>query len=103
MRPHIEKTDEAEPQMRRGEVLLFLPWTLGTLLFSVNVVGAKLFLAYQYGWTRVRSEHLYLVKMPKGAPWVVSNGDLIREGHSVHFVISLVCWMALWLVTYPLV
>jgi hypothetical protein len=35
-------------------------------------------------------------------PWPVSNGDLIREGHSIHFLISLACWFALFLATYPL-
>src|SRR5688500_12732402 len=96
MRSRIEKTDEAEPQMRRGEFFLFLLWTTATLLFSVNVVGAKLFLAYHYGWARVRSEHLYVVETPKGAPWVVSNGDLIADGHTIRFVITMVCWFVIW-------
>jgi hypothetical protein len=40
--------------------------------------------------------------MPKGRPWPVSNGDLIRDGHFIHFLFSLACWYALFLATYPL-
>jgi hypothetical protein len=89
--------------MRRFEVLLFLPWALGTLLFSIHVVGARLFLVYVYGWQRVQNEHLRILKMPKGSDWPVSNGDMIREGFFVHYLISSLCWLAMFLVTYPLV
>jgi len=88
--------------MRRGEFLLWLPWALGTLLFSIHVIGSKLFLVYLYGWTKVQQEHLRILKMPKGSPWPVSNGDLIAEGHFIHFLISGACWFALFFATYPL-
>jgi hypothetical protein len=89
--------------MRRGEAYLFVGWGIGTLLFSHNVVGAKVFLIYLYGWTRVSNEHLTIVKMPKGYAWVVSNGDLIDHASTgVHFVIAAICWFALFFATYPL-
>lgn len=94
---------EASAQIRRFEVLLFLPWALATLVFSADVLGARLFLLYLYGWTRVQQEHLRILQMPKGRPWPVSNGDLIRDGHFIHFLFSLACWYALFLATYPLV
>ncbi len=93
---------EPSVPLRRFEILLFLPWGLATLFFAKDVLGAKLFLVYLYGWTRVQQEHLRILDMPKGRPWPVSNGDLIREGHSIHFLISLACWYALFLATYPL-
>ena len=69
---------------------------------SKDVLGARLFLVYLYGWTRVQQEHLRILDMPKRHPWPVSNGDLIREGSFIHFLISLACWLALFLATYPL-
>jgi hypothetical protein len=101
MRPHGAKSRPGQ-QTRRFEVLLFFPWALGTLLFSIHVLGAHLFLVYVYGWQRVNSEHLRILKMPKGADWPVSNGDMIREGFFVHYLITLFCWLAMFLATYPL-
>jgi hypothetical protein len=92
---------EAEP--RRFEPLLSLVWGLGTLLLSINVIGAYLFLVYLYGWGRVRHEHLRILKMANGQPWVVSNGDLITEHHFIHYLISGVCWFVLFFATYPLI
>jgi hypothetical protein len=70
-------------------------------LFSVNVIGARLFLVYVYGWDKVRHEHLRILKMPKGSDWPVSNGDMIREGFFIHYLISLCCWLVMFFVTYP--
>ncbi len=75
---------------------------LATLIFSIDVLGARLFLVYLYGWTRVQQEHLRILQMPKGQPWPVSNGDLIRDGHFIHFLFALACWYALFFATYPL-
>jgi hypothetical protein len=101
MRSHEAESEPAQ-QMRRFELLLFVPWALGTLLFSINVLGARLFLVYVYGWQRVNGEHLRILKMPRGADWPVSNGDMIGEGFFVHYVISLFCWFAIFFATYPL-
>jgi hypothetical protein len=89
--------------MRRFEPLLFLPWALGTLMFSIHIVGAKLFLICVYGWGRVLNEHLRILKMSKREPWLISNGDRLAEGHFVHFLISGACWLLLFLATYPLI
>ena len=88
---------------RRGDSLLAGLWAIGTLLFSANVIGPKLFLLHIYGWSKVQQEHLRFLAMPKGGPWPVSNGDLISEGHFVHyFLVTGVCWLALFFATYPL-
>jgi hypothetical protein len=93
---------DARAELRRFEYLLFLPWALGTLILSIRVIGARLFLVYLYGWGRVQQEQLRFLDMPKNAPWLVSNGDSIEKGHFVHFVISSACWLALFFTTYPL-
>jgi hypothetical protein len=89
--------------MRRGEFFLWLPWAVGTLLLSIHVIGAKPFLIYLYGWSIVQHEHPRILSMPKGRPWPLSNGQAISEGHFVHYLISLVCWFAMFFVSYPLV
>ena len=85
-----------------AQTLLWLAWALATLLFSIHVIGARLFLIYIYGWARVRREHLRILDMPKGDPWPVSNGDVIAQGHFVHFLISAACWLALFFTTATL-
>jgi hypothetical protein len=90
------------PEPRRFEGLLAVPWALMTLSFSITFVGTKLFLICIYGWSKVRDEHLRILDMPKGQPWPVSNGDLIRDWQALHFVISLVSWLVLFAATYPL-
>lgn len=102
MQPNEAKSQSA-PQLRRGELLLWFVWALGTLLFSIHVIGTKLFLIYRYGWSKVQHEHLRILDMPKGHDWPVSNGDMIREGFFIHFLISLFCWWALFFATYPFV
>src|SRR5258708_39780863 len=89
----------ARVELRRFEYFLFLPWALGTLMFSIRVIGARLFLVYLFGWSRVQQEQLRLLEMPKNAPWLVSNGDSIEKGHFVHFVISSACWLTLFFAT----
>jgi hypothetical protein len=68
---------------------------LGTLFLSIRYVGAWLFLVYKFGWDRVRREHLRILAMPKGHPWPVSNGDEIRSGFFIHYLITVVCWLAM--------
>jgi hypothetical protein len=57
---------------------------------------------YLYGWRRVQHEHLRILKMPKGADWPVSNGDMIREGFFIHYLISVFSWFAMFFVSYLL-
>lgn len=92
---------EHAAELRGGEFLLWFVWTLGTLFFSANVLATKLFLVYLYGWSRVRHEHLRILSMPKGHPWPVSNGDLIQGQFSMHYLIGVFCWLALFFSTYP--
>jgi hypothetical protein len=76
---------------------------MSTIFLSVNVIGAKVFLIYKYGWTRVQLEHLRILDMHNGRPWPVSNGDVIYgDGQFLHFLISVACWAGLFLTTYPL-
>jgi hypothetical protein len=89
------------PPLRQFEVLLFFAVALGTVLFAYNIVGPRLFLIYVYGWDKVQAGHLRLMAMPKGEPWPVSNGDMIRQGFFIHYLISLACWYAMFLGTYP--
>jgi hypothetical protein len=86
---------------RRFELLLFLFWALATAEFSALVVGAKLFLICLYGWTKVHEQGLRILAMPKGHSWPVSNGDFIPQGQQFyHYLISVVCWLAIFFVTY---
>ena len=81
---------------------MWLPWALGTFLLSVNFVAPRLFLIYRYGWQKVQQNQLRILKMPKGANWTVSNGDVIRDGFFIYFLIALICWFAMFFATYPL-
>ena len=92
----------APPEIRRGELLLGLALALGSFIFSNLVVASKLFLIYLYGWSRVWHEHLRILRMPKGRPWPVSNGDFINQGFFIHFLIAMACWFALFIPTYLL-
>lgn len=92
----------ARREMGCAATLLWLAWAIATLMFSIHVIGARLFLVYVYGWSRVHQEHLRILDMPKGDPWPVSNGDMIAHGHFVHFLISGACWLALFFTTATL-
>jgi hypothetical protein len=92
-------SSNASAELRRGEFFLWLPWALGTLVVA-NVIGGKLLLIYVYGWSRVSREHLRLLSMPKGRAWPVSNGDLLTQGHFIHFLISSATWLLLFFPTY---
>src|SRR5260370_42340773 len=78
----------ARVELRRFEYFLFLPWALRTLMFSIWVIGARLFLVYVYGWNRGQQEQLRLLEMPKNAPWLGSTRDSIEKSPFVAFAIS---------------
>lgn len=90
-------------QMRRGEILLWLVWALGTLQIAIKIVGPRLLLTYLYGWSKVQYEHLRILSMPKNGPWPLSNGEMLPDSHFVHYAISLVCWLVMFFASYPLV
>ena len=70
--------DWSKPR-RFGMVTFF---ALGILASQVSFrfIGGYLYLIYTYGFARVHSEHLHLLKMGKVDPWIVSNGDKIAGG-----------------------
>lgn len=92
--------NRAADALRRGELLLWFVWSLGTLLISDFLIATKLFLVYLYGWTRVWKEHLSILSMPKGHPWPVSNGDLIYGPFEIHYFVGVFCWFVLFFSTY---
>jgi len=73
-----------------------------TLLAGIRA-AYYFFLIYLYGLDRVRSEHLHFVATPKGHLWIVSNGDRVSEGHSLHYLIGVGIWMGLFPGVYWLV
>ena len=96
---HPDKDSTAE--LRRGEFFLWLFWNLGLIYISSKFIATWLLLIHIYGWSRVQSEHLRILAMPKRHPWPVSNGDMLAQGHSLHFLIGFLCWIGLFLLTYP--
>src|SRR5207253_3188257 len=66
---------------------LFLVWAFSTLYAAFHI-ALYIFLIHLYGFSRVRSEHLYFTSTPKARAWIVSNGDRITEGHFLHWLIS---------------
>ena len=88
-------------QPRRFEKPLSIIYAMGTLLLTYHVIAPTLFLVKIYGWSRVFREHLHLLAMPKGAPWLVSNGDFVSGGEPAIFGFGLPCWLVLLFATYP--
>jgi hypothetical protein len=76
--PHKKSFDWSKP--RKYETLVFI--TVGLLASQIGFrfIGGYLFLGCTYGFSRVHSEHLHLLKMGNGVLWVVSNGDKIEGG-----------------------
>src|ERR1700679_2535741 len=82
------KFGSTQSNPRRFESLTFIAvFLLGTWL-GFRLVGGYLFLIYTYGFHRVYSEHLHLVKMGKTDPWIVSNGDHIAGGCFPWFLVA---------------
>jgi hypothetical protein len=97
-----DEDDPLEVKHRRYEIVSGL--ICGILLLVAGIRAASyFFLVYLYGMARVRQDHLRFAAMPKGSPWIVSNGDRVSDGHFLHYLIGLGIWMALFLVIYPLI
>lgn len=94
--------DDTEVIHRKGEVVVGLILAVSTLYLAIYA-AARLFLIYLYGLARVQSEHLHFISMPKGHPWVVSNGDQIFEGQYLHFVMSGALWFVIFIPIYVIV
>ncbi len=73
-------------------------------LYAAIYSAAFLWLIRLYGFTRVWSEHLHFVSMPKAGDWIVSNGDHITEGFFVHhYLVGVVLWLVIFFAPMPLI
>jgi hypothetical protein len=82
---------------------LFLRWVAAvSVLFASNHVvakfcysdfGAWMYLGHIYGFKVVDEDSLSLTDMPRGRDWVVSNGDVVPNGGTTHFIYSLFLWI----------
>jgi cobalamin synthase len=97
-----DEDNAPEAKHRRYEIASGL--ICGILLLMTGIRAASyFFLVYLYGLARVRHDHLRFTAMPKGSPWIVSNGDRVSNGHFLHYLIGLGIWMALFLMIYPVI
>jgi len=97
--------DTSEPKKKtiRLAPVAFAVWVFLGLYASIYA-AAYLWLIRLYGVTRVRSEHLQIVSMPRGGDWIVSNGDRITEGFFVHhFLVALGLWLVISIVPLPFI
>jgi hypothetical protein len=97
------KSGSTRSNPRRFESLTFIAvFLLGTWV-GFRLVGGYLFLVYKYGFHRVITEHLHLVKMGKTDPWIVSNGDQIAGGSFPWFLAAAGISLVFSLVMYSLI
>jgi hypothetical protein len=103
MTTHL-KSGSTRSNPRRFESLTFIVVFLFATWLGFRLVGGYLYLIYKYGFQRVHSEHLHLLKMGKTDPWIVSNGDQIAGGGFPWFLvaagISLVFGLGMYLLIY---
>jgi len=97
-----DEDDAPEVKHRRYEIESGLICGILPLMAGMRA-ASYFFLVYLYGLARVKHDHLRFTAMPKGSPWIVSNGDRISNGHFLHYLIGLGIWMALFLMIYPLI
>jgi hypothetical protein len=95
-------SEAPEAKHRRYEIESGLICGILPLMAGIRA-ASYFFLVYLYGVARVRHDHLRFTAMPKGSPWIVSNGDRVSNGHFLHYLIGLGIWMALFLMIYPLI
>jgi hypothetical protein len=88
---------------RRFAPLAFFALAILASQVSFRIIGGYLYLIYTYGFSRVQSEHLHLLKMGKGVSWIVSNGDKIPGGGFPWFLLVTAITFALFIPTYLLV
>jgi hypothetical protein len=103
LKPSSGNDANASYSPRRFEgIVIFVVAPLS--LAVASQFSSYLLLCFLYGVLRVRSEHLHLVEMPKGRPWIVSNGDQIDgDIKSMHFVFCAIIWIVLAAVVYLLI
>jgi len=80
--------------------VVYFAWAILTGL-AAHRIALYLLLMHLYGFSRVRSEHLYFVSIRKGYDWIVSNGDHVDDwGKALHFLIIAGVWPVLFLTTF---
>jgi len=82
------KSESTPPNPRKFASLAFIFVFLLATQVGFRIIGGWLYLVYIYGFQRVLSEHLHLVKMGKSDPWIVSNGDQIAGGGFPWFLVA---------------
>lgn len=89
----VSKKENSTPEFIGGVRLFIIALpALGVSFY----ISAQILLCYLYGVGRVFKEGLHFIAMPKGRPWIVSNGDLVSEDvKPLHFVIGVVLWLLL--------
>lgn len=88
-------TFEPRKKFSRLAPVAFAAWIILSLYAGIYS-AAYLWLIRLYGFTRVRTEHLHFVSMPKGGDWIVSNGDHITEGFFLnHYLVGVALWLVI--------
>jgi len=86
--------DASDTGLRPYATPLFIGCGLATIWVAYQA-GLRLCLVVLYGLARVRSEHLRFVATPKGADWIVSNGDHLAGVGPLHYAVSVVLWLVI--------
>jgi hypothetical protein len=90
-------------KLARFAPAIFVAWALLSLYGGIYS-AVYLWLFQLYGFSRVFSEHLHFVSMPKGGDWIVSNGDRITEGFFIHhFLVAMILWFVFLFTPLPFV
>src|ERR1019366_5510758 len=91
------------PHSRRFGAFAFVAWAVLLTCVCYRIIGGYLFLIYTYGLSRVLSEHLHFVRMRKAEPWIVSNGDTIRGGGFLWWLMVTAIFFAVFIPTIRLI
>ena len=88
-------TETSQSKPPKLNSVVFVVWALASLYAGIYA-AAYLWLFQLYGFSRVFNEHLHFIAMPKGGPWIVSNGDQINHGFFLHhFLVALALWFVI--------
>ncbi len=91
---------DLKSKIRKGDSLLGIALALVTCLFTANILAPNVFVVYKYGWKKVCEQHLEILHMPKGMPWPISNGEYITDDFFICYLMGLLMWFFLLLITY---
>ena len=99
----MKQFERCSSKPRKFGTLAFVSLFVLASVLGFRFVGGYLFLVYTYGFSRVHNEHLYLIKMGKVDPWIVSNGDKIAGGCFPWFLVAAGISVAIFLPTFLLI